>query len=417
MIIPIILSIIIVIYILLSKLGYLSSTISNTVVGLFIVSYLAITLYNFVNGIVISNIYKRVENGLQVFQNPSYAVGWKDIATQYFNPNFDSNMDLSVADFYWPASRKSYSAIGDSWDFPSYDAIRSVLEKGARVIHLDIYSLDSSIIDTNAVPIVRNQTINPLAQPLDFKKCLQVIHDNAWIKNANYPLILYLDIQSNVTGKDGQPIYNKYCLYQIGRDILDVFSNKLINKIYGFNGRDNKYTLGQIPIKDTLGKIAIISNVYPTVGILDELIHGVANDTQQFNQLVPYSDVNRRFGGLGVTLTDKQSAIQHNYKYLSIVKPVTRMNIFNFFEPKDDLYNIEPTDAWSFGCQIVLMNYQLFDTNMQTYIKMFADTCLVVKPDNLRLIPKPPTKIEPQAKHLYFGPMKLQETGWFNQTI
>ena len=405
--------ILITIYLALSKFNYLSTTVSNTIFGLFIASYLAITLYYFVDRVVISNIYKRVENGLQVYQNPSYTVGWKDIPTQYFNPNFDDNMDLLVADFYWPSSRKSYSAIGDSWDFPSYDAIKSVLDKGARLLHLDIYSLESSIIDQNAVPIVRNSTINPLAQPLDFKKCLLMIRNNAWNKNANYPLILYLDIQS----ADSSPIYNKYCLYQIGRDILDVFSDKLINKIYGFNGRNNKYTLGEIPIKDMLGKVAIITNVYPTVGIFDELIHGVANGEQQFNQLISYSDVNRQYGGLGTTLTDKQSAIQHNYKYLSIVKPVTNTNIFNFLEPKDDLYNIEPTDAWSFGCQIVLMNYQLFDANMQTYIKMFADTGLVLKPDNLRLIPKPPVKIAEQAKPLYFGPIKLQEKGWFNQVI
>ena len=163
--------------------------------------------------------------------------------------------------------------------------------------------------------------------------------------------------------------------------------------------------------------MAIVTNVYPTVAILDEITHGVTNADQQFINLIPYSEVNKQYGGLRSTQSDKQSLIQHNYKYLSIVDPVSQLNIFNFLEPKDDIYNIPASDPWSFGCQMVLMNFQLYDQHMQDYIKKFKKTALVLKPDELRYIAKPPPKVKKQEKPMFFGPRKLEQPGWFNQMI
>ena len=236
-------------------------------------------------------------------------------------------------------------------------------------------------------------------------------------KNAEYPLILYLEIQSDDKDSNGKLVYNKTCLQRIGKDLMEVFSDKLVNKIYGFNGRDNKYTIGEIPIEDMMGKVVIITNVYPTVGTLNEIIHGVANSDQQFNKLIPYSEVNKNYGGLRSTHQDKDSVIQHNYKYMTIVNPVAQNSLFNFFEPKEDIYNIPPQDAWNFGCQIVMMNYQLLDQHMRDYLKKFQKSCLVLKPDKLRYIPKPPPKIVVQKKPLYFGPQKFEEKGWFSHDL
>jgi len=384
---------------------------------LVLIFYLTLTGYLFTKDIVIKNIEERVPNSLKVFDHPTYKVDWQDFPTYYFNPYYQKNMDLNASDFYWSSSRKSYLAVGESWDFPSYEAIQKVLEKGARVINLDIYSQQTSPLDPDAVPVVRNETINILAKPLEFKKCLQTIREYAWKYNADYPLVLYLEIKSDDKSSNGKPIYNKFFLYKMAQNIMEVFSDKLINKIYGFNGRDNKFTFGTIPMKSLLGNVAIITNVYPTVGIFDEIIHGVANEDQQFVKVIPYSDINKNYGGLRSTFQDKQSLIQHNYKYISIVDPVANTSIFNFLEPKDDIYNIPPNDPWSFGCQMVLMNFQLYDEHMQDYIKKFKKSALIIKPNELRYIPRPPIPIKKQDPQMYYVPRKLVQPGWFNQNI
>jgi hypothetical protein len=374
-------------------------------------------VYYYFNNIVMKNINNRVDNGLLVFNQNNYQTKWNDIDTQYFNQYFQENMDLKIADFYWASSRKSYLPVGESWDFPAYQAIEKVLASGARLIHLNVYWQGDSVIDPNAIPVVRNNTISPFAKPLQFKKCLEVIRTNAWKWNSEYPLILYLEMGTDVLDTSGQPVYNKVCFNQIGKQIMEVFSDKLINKIYGFNGRDNKYTLGQIPISAILGKIAIMTNVYPATAALNEITHGVANDQQQFNKLIPYSSVNQNYGGLRSTLQDKKAVIQHNFKYLSLVNPVSEKSLFNFLEPKDDIYNISPQEAWNFGCQMVMMNYQLLDENLKIYLQKFNNASLVLKPEKLRYIPKPPPKIKSQSPQNYYGPRDFTDPGWYNHTL
>lgn len=374
-------------------------------------------MYFFYQNIFIKNINQRVSNGLKIFTDSSYQTRWDDFPTDYFNKYYQETMSLKMADYYWASSRKSYLPVGESWDFPAYEAIQKVLEKGARVIHLDIFSDEESVIDDKAEPIVRNTTISPLSKPLNFKKCLDTIRRYAWKNNADYPLILYLEIHSNNLDKNGDPIYNKACLERVGRNVLEVFSDKLINKMYGFNGRNNKFTLGEIPIKDVLGRVVILTNVYPSTATLNEITNGVINEEQQFNKLIPYSEVNKNYGGLRSTLSDKESVIRHNYKYLSVVNPVSQKSLFNFFEPKDDIYNIPPQDAWDFGCQIVLMNYQLLDTHMKDYLKKFDKSSLVLKPEKLRYIPQPPQKVKQQEEKNYYAPRKFEEKGWFNHDI
>jgi hypothetical protein len=390
---------------------------TNVIFSIIIFIYFIIVCYYFYKNIFINNLNQRIHNGLEVFRDQAYNIQWNDFQVEYFNPFYQENMPLKVADFYWASSRKSYLPIGESWDFPAYEAIQKVLDTGARLIHLDIYSQQDSVLDANAIPVVRNRTINPLATALNFKQCLQVISENAWTKNPNYPLILYLEIHTTDKDSNGQPVYNKNVLIKIGQTILEIFSNKLINKIYGFNGRSNNFPLGQINISDILGKIAIITNVYPTIGILNELTNGVVNKDQQFIRLIPYSEVNLKYGGLQASENDPNSLIQHNYKYLTLVSPVSQTSLFNFFEPKDDLYNIPAEQAWKMGCQMVLMNYQLLDSNLRDYLKMFSNSSLVLKPDTLRLIPKPRPVSKKQNPQLYFTPRTVEEKGWFNFTI
>ena len=152
----------------------------NIFVWVIVIIVFIIIIHYFYQNIIIENINKRVDNGLEIFKNTAYSTDWNDFPTQYFNQFYQKNMPLKAADFYWSASRKSYQPVGESHDIPSYRAIQKVLESGARVINLDIYSQQESVLDNNAVPVVRNRTIMSGQEPLNFKKCLQVIRQNAW---------------------------------------------------------------------------------------------------------------------------------------------------------------------------------------------------------------------------------------------
>lgn len=334
--------------------------------------------------------------------------------TTYTNKYYGKIMDLKVCDFFWACSRKSYLPCGEIYDVYSYDSIINCLKAGARLINLDIYS------DEKGNPIVRDKYPMPrYGKPLNLELCLKLIERFSWISNQNYPLILFLGIHTN----------NRLTLFRLTQSLKNIFHNRFLNKKYGFSGRNGAYPISQTPIKDLMGKVTIIVDKYPLIGILNELVNGEITKNQQFITSHLYTKSIEQFGGLISKKTDIGDMVNYNKFNITLIESsgitsppgddnyLRVMFTPNVRNPKEDIYNAPPHDCWKYGCQWVLMNYQLYDENMKKYIDKFQNGGLILKPDNLRYIPKPPVKIVKQNPKLFFEPKTISKPGWYNVNV
>lgn len=359
----------------------------------------------------------RTELCLKVFDN------YKDIKKNkipivYYNKYYKKNLNLKVCDFYWASSRKSYLPCGQTCDVYSYDAIKKCLLSGARLINLDIYANEKG-----NMPIVRDsipmpEFLSKLKTYLDVELCFKIIKKYAWLDAPDYPLILHLNINTN----------NRLVLYNLTKILKNIFDGHFLNKIYSFAGRNGIYPFGQIPIKELFGNVAIITNKYPTIGILDEFINGSVDPDQKFISEIDYLPSTENYGGI-ISQKSNISDMINNNKFNTTFINSEKQNksvvdhssecifVQNFRDPKSDLYNANPEDCWKLGCQFVLMNYQLYDDNMKTYIKKFRNSGLVLKPEQLRYIAQPKRKLYEQNIRASYLPRKIESQGWYSYNI
>ena len=398
-----------------------------------IYSYIPIILILLVSVFFLYKTYNyfgeyREEIALNIYNYSNYTSTLKDnIETKYYNKNYKKNLPLKLRDYYITASYKSYLATGSSYSVPSVDTLKNIIKKGARFIHLDVYS-NGQILEPSTKPIVRDKTLLPkYGHSVDLSDCLSAISSLAW-KNTSAPLLLYLETHFYNTDK---PLCNK-----IVSQINKYFSSRLLDRRYSHNSKN----ISNINIKDALNKIIIITNRNDYLGDLSEYINGVIpsyssdsteSDDEYYsltqmspdkkekikNQLIVYNyypDMDA-YGGLTSRYNDVDNIIDTSKLELSISRPVLTFRLENLVNPVADIFNINPTTSYDNGIQLVCMNYQYFDENMKKYLEFFKDGSMKVKPDNLRYIPKPPVEIVEQKVDLSYAPRQITTKGnWKN---
>lgn len=319
-----------------------------------------------------------------------------DIQLTYKNKYFGGReFDLKLCDYYISGSYKSYIPCGYTADIQSYDAIKKVLKMGGRVIHLDLYSNES--LENPSVEIrVEKPMKGEFNKPLQFEKVCELISKNAWLGN-NYPLFLYIDI--NFT--------DKYLYQQMAKYILKCFKNRLMSQKYGFK----RYNIGQISIKDALGRVIIILNKYPNDGLLDELTNEATSDKHEYLKIMNYTDANIDYGGIKATETDVSFIINYNKFNMTFCKHDPEHKYDNVVTFKNDIDNIDSSDPRKYGIQSVLAYFNKNDEYIKDYLNYFKKCSFVVKPDNLRYIPKPKKPLKKQDKRLYYTPKSTTVPG------
>ena len=91
-------------------------------------------------------------------------------------------------------------------------------------------------------------------------------------------------------------------------------------------------------------------------------------DIEEFNNTTHYK-------------VSKDDLKEYNKCGLTIVSPGTEDNgFFDGITP----YNPEPTKSLESGCQFIMMNYQMIDTNMSNYTYIFKDSSFVEKSESLQ---------------------------------
>jgi hypothetical protein len=335
------------------------------------------------------------------FDMPEYKdVNMKNIST--------NDHDLPLYKFYIASSYKSYCVKGDTDAEYSYTILERVIESGARLINLDIFNIDQTgedtILGVGNYSLTRNKY-------LDINKCFTTINKSAWIKNFKYPLILYLNLDSAT--------YSEDFVASLNGKLNKIFGNKIYSP-----KSEEEDNITNILYKNVIGKVLLVCNtqtlavngeiLYPNniVGYIDDdfsimrtspmnadeyyvkeagykYASSGNNSTGSMSTYSLYYDeakINNAQTNLNVykNLTNKYTYLEDtatNYKKLnlfSIMIPETMLSKTNDV-PKSDLLNPSPFLGLSYGVTCICMNYQLLDTNMATYLKVFQNYSFIPK--------------------------------------
>lgn len=314
----------------------------------------------------------------------------KPMKTKYWNKYYKKYMDLKLCDFYIAGSYRTYAPCGYTMDIQSYDAIKRALLMGARVLTFDLYSNDDLLkpqIEIRVEKVLNKKQ----GAPLNFRKVCETIKGYGWL-HVNYPLIVYFNMH-----------FKDRILYQeMARTLLDVMPERLAHKRYGFK----RYNIAQIPVKELMGTMLIMTSKYPNDGMLDELTNEAIAEKHESVTLKEYTDGMMTHGGINAVETDLMYLINYNKFNMTMYYHGAEKKHENVLSPKEDVNNYNSADTRKYGAQIALMYYQKDDPDMREYLDFFKECSFVVKPDKLRYIPKPKKPVDKQDKRLYYGPNK-----------
>jgi len=284
----------------------------------------------------------------------------------------------NLRDYYVKTAYNACSAGQFKNDFVDTCALKNCLRQGVRCLDFEVYSVDNKpVIATSSVDDYSvKETYNSVA----FADALAVINDYAFSggtsPNPGDPIILHLRIMSK-----NAPIYK-----MMADELETAFPTRLLGPKFSYENQGKN--LGQVPLKDLMGKVVIIAD--KSEGIfesteLDEYVNIASNSV--FMRALRYSD--------GVKYTpDMSELIEFNKKCMSICLP----------DISADDTNPSASLAMKCGCQMVAMCTQNFDTNMEYYDMFFdeAGTAFVLKPAELRYIPVTiPAPTPPPAEYSY----------------
>ena len=247
-------------------------------------------------------------------------------------------------------------------DFVNTCALITCIKQGARCLDFEIYSVnDEAVI---AVSSVEDFTVKESYNSIPFLTAMKIIADYAFsgstCPNPGDPLILHFRVMTK-----HKPIYKR-----MAEDLYSTLENRLLGKTYSYE--NNGKNLCSDPLKDFIEKVIIVvdkTNARFEHTELDEYVNIASNSI--FMRSLRYHDVRYT--------PDMQELIDFNKKHMTIVLPDVSVNNSN----------ISAQLAMKYGCQMIGMSFQNFDSNMEYYALFFneAGSAFALKPANLRYIP------------------------------
>jgi hypothetical protein len=363
----------------------------------------------------------RVNLGLEVYKN-YFKMNQLPIPENgtYFNIYYNQKKYYGLRDFFYASSYKSYLPCGYTDDVVSYNAIRSVILNGARVIHLDVFHSGISQYLENSKVIVGNVVDGKLTyfketkdqKPVEnkhyliFENCLKIVYDLAWAR-INTPFFIFL----NMEFLPDQNFENK--MFNIIRKIL---AQRFLDKYYGFQ----RVNLGNIPIGKALDKVILMTNRKPLDPMLNEIINGVMAPVESNVILHTITNNSLQYGGVKTIAVSKQIVLdQTMYNLVAVIKK-NDTNPENEKIMKIDTKNYDTSYNFELGISMTFMNWQNYEAPkepeksttpsqktsttpdkknapkndfMYDYLLRFKNGGMILKPNNLIYIPRPPPPV------------------------
>ena len=305
------------------------------------------------------------------------------IANFNFNETYDNvhKRPTSLKDYYILGSYNSCCGgeVFNNW--VDVGILENTIKMGPRALDFEIFSL-------NGVPIVaaslknantKNEnsyskdTLNHLEVPSVLETCKKALY-GITTQNANDFLILNFRIKT----------HNTAALNALSQNIKDAFQASLLSTDFGNGGRE---------------KNVVNENIK---NLKQKVIISVYDDTNTFKETDLYKITNicnnmenKDMGGVEFLRnydvqfeTDKEDMIKKNKLTLKIVIP-DETN-----EKQNPPHKIHREN----GCQISLMRFSLYDSNLKEALSYFSnnESAIVMKPDKYRYKPI----ILPEAKKM-----------------
>ena len=354
----------------------------------------------------------RINLGLEVYKN-YFNMNQLPLPENgiYFNEYYNQKKYYGLRDFFYASSYKSYLPCGYTNDVVSYNAIRSVILNGARVINLDLFHSGISQYLENSKVIVGNVVDGKLTyfkeskedeQYLDFENCLKIVSDLAWAK-VNTPFFIYL----NMEFLPDQNFENK--TFQIIRKVL---AHKFLDKYYGFQ----RVNLGNIPVGKAMDKVILMTNRKPLDPMLNEIINGIMAPSESNVILHTITNNSLQYGGIKTVAVSKEILLdQTMYNLVAVIKK-NDTNPENNKIMKIDTKNYDTSYNFELGISMNFMNWQNYEAPkeepnkstttttptskeapkndfMYDYLLRFKNGGMILKPKELIFIPKPPPPV------------------------
>lgn len=306
-----------------------------------------------------------------------------------------------LCNFQIAGSYKSYLLFGDSFKNASYDAIKYNILSGARVIHLDITkSLEKECLNKPVVGKGKNT--------LDFKKCLEIIVENAWKNGNDNPLFLFLNIQTDNVLPPSQ-CQNGNCLQpdiytndNIAKMLKNMLKNRLLSKEFSYQF-SNKIKFSDTPISHLLNKCVLIGkgnfSEKNNISLLDELINIKVGENDGNMILRTKYQVDDRFG------SDREF-IEYTKNNLYLVVPPASSSL---------IYTNTNMAPLSVGCHIQLMFYPYDEPNLRQYLAFFNKNSIKLKPRNLRKMKPAVIRTSTADPSLSLGPKTIFKARYYSE--
>jgi len=308
-----------------------------------------------------------------------------------FNVNSPENNGKKLRDYYIKTAYNCCALGNFKNTYVSTCALKQVIRQGVRCLDFEIYAMNNTPVV--AVSSKEDYNVKGSFNDIPLSDVMKTIEQYAFsggtCPNANDPLILHFRIKT----------VQKDIIIQMASILLNTVSNRLLDKEYSYEYQGNN--LGAVTMDKLMGKIIIVvdknNNRFESTK-LDEYVNMCSN-----------SMFMRALRNYNVKYTpDMDELIDYNKKQMTITMPDLSANDTN----SPALLHTK------YGCQLIGMCYQNYDSNMEFYESFFAqsNSAFVLKPDNLRYTPTVAKRPPPQDPKLSYAPRAIK-SDYYNFTI
>jgi len=259
--------------------------------------------------------------------------------------------DFTLCDYHMASSSMSVYAGKSAYDYIYSTSLTKVILGGARLVDLHVYKVDKKPVvgyaDSKTNKMYSYNTI-------PFEECCLAIANTAFAADTTgsknpFVLSLMFHTDSNTTMTD--------CA-EVLKTTLRKF---MLPSEYSYSRKD----LAVEPVCNLMGKLIVVSGKQTKGNGMEEMV----NMTWGTGSL-------RRVSFTEATQTyDAQGDTDYNRRKITMVVPD---------DDATDLTNKKAELCFAYGCQWVAMNYGSLDGAMETYLGMFLESPLALKPEPLR---------------------------------
>jgi hypothetical protein len=259
-----------------------------------------------------------------------------------------------LRDFYIKSSYNSCASGSKTNDYVDLCALENAISQGCRFLDFEIYNEDGSpvVAVSDSESYFQKGSYNSLPLDTVLKHVADRAFSSTYCPNSNDVLLLCFRFKT----AESAIVNNAASL------ISEHFSGRLLAKKHSYenNGRN----LGQMPLKQLLGKIVIATDkTNPVVDGSDLKEYINIGVKTPFFRLLTYNDV--------ANTPDKDELVTFNEQNMTI-------SIAN----KGETANYDSVIMRNFGVQISAMSMQIKDPNLEAYNTFFSSKAFVLREEN-----------------------------------